>query len=139
MNYIGLIPVLLTAIQQQKQSLDSLSQIVSQCCSPAQIINPGFENRNSIQLSNQDIIILNQNTPNPFNEKTEITYSIPEVVESAIILFYDQTGKVLQKYEISHRGPGVLTVFGEDLSSGIYSYALMIDGKNKQTKRMIKQ
>jgi hypothetical protein len=138
-NYTGLIPVLVTAIKQQKLFIDSLATIVSQCCSSPQISNPGFENRTSIVLSNQDIVILNQNSPNPFNEKTEITYSIPEAVESAIILFYDQTGKVLQKYEISHRGQGALTVFGEDLSSGIYSYTLMIDGKNNQTKRMIKQ
>lgn len=68
-NYTGLIPVLLTAIKQQKQFIDSLANIVSQCCSSPQISNPSFENRASIQLSNQDIIILNQNTPNPFKRR----------------------------------------------------------------------
>ena len=75
----------------------------------------------------------------PFKDKTEISYNLPESVKEAVIMFCDQTGKVLNKFEISHRGHGSLTVYGEDLSSGIYSYTLIIDGENHQTKRMVKQ
>jgi len=53
-------------------------------------------------------------------------------------MFYDQSGKVIQKFDIGHRGQGSLTVYGEDLTSGIYTYTLIIDGKNHQTKRMLK-
>jgi len=30
-------------------------------------------------------------------------------------------------------------VYGEDLTSGVYTYSLIIDGENHQTKRMVKQ
>jgi len=95
--------------------------------------------KSSIALSNNETIILNQNAPNPFKDKTEITYTIPEAVKNAVILFYDHSGKVIQKFEISHRGAGSLTVYGEDLTSGVYTYSLIIDGENHQTKRMVKQ
>ena len=64
---------------------------------------------------------------------------IPESIKDAVILFYDHSGKVLQKFDISHRGAGSLTVYGEDLTSGVYTYSLIIDGENHQTKRMVKQ
>ncbi|HMT28966.1 MAG TPA: tail fiber domain-containing protein, partial [Bacteroidia bacterium] len=141
-NYAGLVPILFTAIKQQKAMLDSLAVVVSNCCNnPQPLINNNDNplNKSSIALTNNETIILNQNAPNPFEDKTEISYNIPESVQEAQILFYDQSGKVLHKFEISHRGQGALTVFGEDLSSGMYSYTLIIDGKNHQTKRMMKQ
>ena len=141
-NYIGLIPILFTAIKQQKAMLDSLAIVVSNCCNnPQPLINNG-ENpvvKSSIALSNNETIILNQNAPNPFKDKTEITYSIPESVQEAVIPFYDHSGKVIQKFELSHRGAGSLTVYGEDLTSGVYTYSLILDGENHQTKSMIKQ
>ncbi|MBL0073355.1 MAG: T9SS type A sorting domain-containing protein [Bacteroidetes bacterium] len=95
--------------------------------------------RANVSLSNNEIIVLNQNSPNPFKDKTEITYILPDSVKDAVILFYDHSGKVLQKFDISHRGAGSLTVYGEDLASGVYTYSLIIDGENHQTKRMVKQ
>jgi hypothetical protein len=138
-NYIGFIPIMISALQQQQQAIDSLSQIVTNCCLSPFNINNGLGNRSSIQLTDKDIVILNQNTPNPFREVTEISYNVPNTVRNAMILFYDQTGKVLQKYEISHRGYGSLTIYGEDLSGGVYSYTLIIDGESHYTKRMIKE
>jgi len=141
-NYTELVPVLFAAVKQQKAMLDSLAIVVSNCCNnPQPRINNG-ENpviKSAVSLSNKETIILNQNAPNPFKDKTEITYTIPESVKDAVILFYDQSGKVIQKFEISHRGAGSLTVYGEDLTSGVYTYSLIIDGENHQTKRMVKQ
>ena len=136
-DYTGLIPVLFTAIQQQQELLDSLIIVVSQCCTQPAIQDQG--NRTSINLSNQASIILNQNTPNPFRDKTEISYVIPENIQEAFLLFYDQNGKIIQRFEISHMGQGSLTVYAEDLSSGIYTYSLIVDGENHQTKRMVRQ
>ncbi|MBK6643454.1 MAG: T9SS type A sorting domain-containing protein [Bacteroidetes bacterium] len=122
--------------------MDSLITLVSNCCSQVQPTPLSLNNgsiRNSLNLSNSEIIILNQNSPNPFKDKTEITYILPESVKDAVILFYDHSGKVLQKFDISHRGAGSLTVYGEDLTSGVYTYSLIIDGENHQTKRMVKQ
>lgn len=137
-NYTGLIPILFTAIKQQMARIDALEATVAICCA-APIVNPNPENRASIQLTNKSTIILNQNSPNPFREKTDITYSIPESVKTALILFYDQSGRVINTHEINHKGDGTLTVYGENLEAGIYSYTLIIDGEAFKTKKMVKE
>ncbi|MBL0342140.1 MAG: hypothetical protein IPP71_15215 [Bacteroidetes bacterium] len=98
-NYAGLVPILFTAIKQQKAMLDSLALVVSNCCSnPQPLINDGNNPiiKSSVALSNKEIIVLNQNSPNPFRDKTEITYTLPESVQEAVIMFYDHSGKVIQ-------------------------------------------
>ncbi|MBK8876255.1 MAG: tail fiber domain-containing protein [Bacteroidetes bacterium] len=141
-NYEEFIPIMFGAMKEMQTRIDNLELSLNQCCNPQpRSENPGSStiNRSSIALSNHEIIILNQNSPNPFKDKTEITYILPESVKDAVILFYDHSGKVLQKFDISHRGAGSLTVYGEDLTSGVYTYSLIIDGENHQTKRMVKQ
>ncbi|MBK7389610.1 MAG: tail fiber domain-containing protein [Bacteroidetes bacterium] len=148
-RYLELIPLLLQGFKEQKNNLDSLKQQVqdmtqqlNNCCGNPQPMPTNGDNtlhRANVSLSNNEIIVLNQNSPNPFKDKTEITYILPESVKDAVILFYDHSGKVLQKFDISHRGAGPLTVYGEDLTSSVYTYSLIIDGENHQTKRMVKQ
>ncbi len=148
-NILEFIPLLIQGFKEQKTNLDNLQQQVNDltiqlnnCCNnPQPSINNG-ENpviKSSVALSNKETIILNQNAPNPFKDRTEITYTLPESVQDAVIMFYDHSGKVIQKFEISHRGAGSLTVYGEDLTSGVYTYSLIIDGENHQTKRMVKK
>jgi hypothetical protein len=96
------------------------------------------EQQIDVELSNVQNIVLNQNVPNPFAEKTKITYSIPDVVQRAQMLFYDSNGRLIDAIDIQTRGIGQMNVFGEDLSSGIYSYALVTDGGVVLTKRMVK-
>lgn len=90
----------------------------------------------SITLSNQKAIVLNQNMPNPFKEKTTITFQIPENVQSAVIVFVDNNGNILRQVEIEERGIGELIVYAQDLSSGIYTYYLMADNEMIDSKKM---
>lgn len=93
----------------------------------------------AVTLSNKDAIVLDQNVPNPFAEQTVINFSIPETVKKAQIHFYDGQGKLMQSVDIADRGLGNLTVFGSDLSSGVYTYTLVADGQVVATKKMMKQ
>ena len=99
------------------------------------------EVRQSLQvtLSNRTAIVLDQNVPNPFAEQTTIRFSIPESVKKAQLHFYDAQGKFLQSVDVTERGLGSLTVFGSDLSSGIYTYTLVADGVVVATKKMMKE
>lgn len=92
-----------------------------------------------VNLSSKNSIILNQNVPNPFAESTVISYSIPATVVKAQIHFYDGQGKLINSVEITNRGAGQLNVFGEDLSSGTYTYTLVADGQIISTKKMVKE
>ncbi len=91
-----------------------------------------------VQLSNRNSIVLNQNVPNPFAESTVITYTVPATVQRAQIHFYDMQGTLINSVEITERGEGQLNVYGNDLSSGIYTYSLVADGTVVSTKKMMK-
>jgi len=90
------------------------------------------------ECGNNGAIILNQNDPNPFAEETDITYYLPETVGTATIMFYDNTGVVIKAVQLQSKGNGTLHVFASNLSSGIYTYALIADGKLIDTKKMMK-
>lgn len=93
----------------------------------------------NVELENGENIVLNQNVPNPFAEQTVITYSIPESVGEAMIMFYDSRGVIIKEVKIETRGRGQLNVYGSDLSRGLYSYTLVADGQIIATKKMVKQ
>ncbi len=152
-NYIGLIPYLIGAIKQQQESIDSLrNQIVdvqsqiNNCCHSnergSRTNDSGNENNESqsninVELSDVQTIILDQNSPNPFSEETYINYTIPETVSKAAIVIYNNLGQVLKTVVINERGEGVLHIFAERLSSGIYTYSLLADGKTIDSKKMV--
>lgn len=92
-----------------------------------------------VQLSDKNNIILSQNVPNPFAEKTVISYSIPETVGKAQIHFYDGKRTLINTVDIVERGSGEINVYANDLSSGVYTYSLVADGQIVSTKRMMKQ
>jgi Chaperone of endosialidase/Secretion system C-terminal sorting domain len=78
-----------------------------------------------------------QNVPNPFNNVTEIRYSLPETVRAASLLVFDMNGKQLRSFDISERGLGNVRIAANELSSGMYLYTLLADGKEVGTRRMI--
>lgn len=92
----------------------------------------------AVTLTNRSTIILDQNVPNPFAEQTVINFSIPETVKKAQIHFYNQEGRIIQTVDVLERGLGSVTVFGADLSSGVYTYTLVADGQIVATKKMMK-
>lgn len=93
----------------------------------------------NVTLSNRNAIVLDQNVPNPFAEQTVINFSIPETVQKAQIHFYDGNGRFMNSVEVTERGLGSVTVFGSDLSTGVYTYTLVADGQVVATKKMMKQ
>ena len=93
----------------------------------------------SVTLNNRSAIVIDQNVPNPFAEQTIINFSIPETVQKAQIHFYDGNGRFMNSVEVTERGLGSVTVFGSDLSTGVYTYTLVADGQVVATKKMMKQ
>lgn len=84
-------------------------------------------------------MVLNQNEPNPFAEKTVISYCLPQEVTTAEIIFYNDKGKQINRAEITTRGNGEINVNAQDLSSGVYTYTLIADSIVIDTKRMVKK
>jgi len=81
---------------------------------------------------------LEQNVPNPFAEQTVINYFLPDNTVKAQIIFMDQSGKLIKIVDLTEKGKGTLNVFASDLSNGIYTYSLIVDGQTMETKKMMK-
>jgi hypothetical protein len=134
---------ILNSLQDQ---LNTLYGMVTDCCgnsNHSMQTNSGNNTQSTAQnvtLSDVQSIVLDQNVPNPFAEMTTITYTLPEGVSKAQLLFYDASGKLINSINLSSSaGKGQLNVFANDLSNGVYTYTLIVDGKIIDTKRMIKQ
>lgn len=93
----------------------------------------------NVELFDGENIILEQNIPNPFAERTVINYQIPSSVRDAKLLFYNNQGRMIREVKITERGAGQINVFGAELSKGTYSYTLICDGEVISTKKMVKQ
>lgn len=80
---------------------------------------------------------LNQNAPNPFTDKTVISYFIPENITQAQLIVYDVTGNAIRKFDIRTKGEGSVTFDASNLKNGLYMYSIYTDGKLIDTKTMI--
>jgi hypothetical protein len=144
-----------TLLQNQ---LNQLQTTISNCCvinatrsmqSPAtdttqsqpevSVVEPASKLEIDVELNDAQSIVLEQNVPNPFAEQTTINYSLPDSTVNAQMLFYNAQGKLIQSAKLVQKGNGILNVFASDLSSGIYTYVLVVDGKIIETKKMVKQ
>ena len=135
-NYIGLIPVLVEALKDQKTQINALTDLVTKTNSSPKkagaLITTGLNETDALTYP-----VLDQNTPNPFNQSTTIGYYLPATTGTASIYVYDMNGVQLKSYSISERGKKNIIINGSEFNAGMYLYALIADGKVIDTKRMI--
>ncbi len=55
------------------------------------------------------------------------------------MVFYDNMGKVIKEVVITQKGNASIIVRSSELSTGVYSYSLVVDEKVSGTKMMVKQ
>jgi hypothetical protein len=96
-----------------------------------------LEKSASVENENGKTIELHQNNPNPFSRDTEIRMVLPESAGQVTVTVYNLEGKELKNYTVSERGNTSVKIAGSELHSGMYLYALIVDGKVIDTKRMI--
>lgn len=148
MSYTDLIAVLVEAIKEQQKEIETvqsvvflqekelveLKEIISQCCvKPKSSYTPSSEEP---QQSAEDKATLYQNTPNPFTSNTEILCNIPEINSNAFIFVYNLQGVELKSFSLT-QGLNTVTVYGSELTAGMYLYTLVVDNEIIDTKRMI--
>jgi hypothetical protein len=142
LNYNGFIAILTAAIQEQQKLIEAQQQQIDQLTAlvQGQTYNPvnNTVNEQDVTLTNNEVVVLDQNAPNPFTNQTIINYYIPQNVSVVQVQFFDMNGKMIKLVDISERGAGRLVVYAGDLSDGVYSYSLIIDGNVVDTKKMVK-
>jgi hypothetical protein len=147
-DYGRITPLLVNAIKQQQQTIDSLRNImnsmhdcINRLCNSDRSQKPGGDNsgndtnETNVTLSNS--ALLYQNIPNPFSTGTKINYYLPTGTVGAMMVFYDMYGNKLKEVMLDKTGAGTLNVTPDNLGNGMYSYSLIINGQVIDTKKMV--
>lgn len=138
-DYIGLIPVLIETLKEQQNQIEELkSRVVSieaNCCTTS-LKSASLTTGTDIELT-ENKAQLDQNIPNPFSKETRIGCFIPDQSVTSVLYIYNMNGTQLQQYSITGKGKQSVAINGNSFEPGMYLYALVIDGKEVDTKRMI--
>ncbi len=120
-----------TTLQDQVVSLE---ERIEELQSGKKLQSPGQDNAKASSKM-FDEAVLYQNTPNPFNQETEIAYRIPSGV-SASVNIYNLNGLELKSYPLTDTN-GSIRIAASEFSAGIYIYSLIINNREVNSKRMI--
>jgi len=137
-HYYQLIPILVEAIKEQQTMIENLENDISELISESSgNLKSGNILTNESLDNDVNTPILYHNTPNPFDEDTEIRFYIPEDVNSADLYIYNMQGNQISNSIIVQRGYGTKVISGSDLQPGMYLYTLIVNGLEVNTRRMI--
>jgi hypothetical protein len=126
-NYTELIPILVKAMQEQQQENDELRARVVKL---EDLVNKLTGNRGLNTVTGN----LGQATPNPARNSTRISYNLLSADSRAQLLLTDAAGKAVKA--VSLNGSGYVNLDVTGLSSGIYNYSLLVDGKIVESRKM---
>jgi len=145
-NYMGMIPVLTAAIQEQQSQIAAKDADIATLTSKLNVLENkliAIEEALNISSSaekiakNLEVASLEQNSPNPFNQSTTIKYFLPENFKNASLLITSTSGVVVNEYVLKGKGIGQILLNANEFAAGQYTYSLMVDGKNVSTKSLL--
>lgn len=142
-DYIGLLPILVNALQEQDRIIKAYGLKLQEVIESNEITPMDtslFISKSSLvnTENNKEVnAFLYQNTPNPFNQTTEIKYFLPENVSNAKIYVFDMQGALQMTFSLTETGFGIISISASQLNAGMYFYTLVVDNKEVETKKMI--
>jgi len=139
-DFNALLVVLIEAFKEQQREIDHLKYLIGQSGNielpPAKSENSNINAMNDNSIESKKTILY-QNLPNPFNTLTTINYEINEAItQSAAIIIYDLNGSQLKSYPVS-QDTSSIQISANELRAGIYFYALIVNNREIDTKKMI--
>lgn len=150
LDYVSMIPYLVKAFQETYAENESLRDEVEELREAMELLreqlstsqnmpkNKAPKPGKSEKEAGAKQAMLYQNMPNPFSERTTISYELPEGVSSAKILIHSLDGQLIKTYSLSvNAGLGYISVDAGMLSPGMYTYSLSVNNRMVDTKRMV--
>jgi trimeric autotransporter adhesin len=114
--------------EQLTENIAAINEILSNLSSTEKL---------EISIQNNNAPVLEQNVPNPFTNATTISCFVPNDTKTAALLIQTATGVTMQEIVLSVKGHNQIQLDAAGLSSGTFSYSLVLDGKIALTKTMI--
>ena len=87
----------------------------------------------NISLQENSILQLH---PNPFTTQAIVQYTLPNGSKNATLIIYDILGRERSSYQLNN-ADGEIAINASNLSSGLYLYSLVVDGRVVVTKKMV--
>lgn len=142
-NYIGIIPVLTRAMQEQQEEIEEVKadnealygeniRLKKRLDDLEEKLNALLEDKNQLPAG-----AYLQNFPNPFSHSTTIRYELPHGSERAKLVITNMAGQMIRSFDISGAAQGSIELSSGQLAAGGYNYSLIVDGEILETRTMI--
>jgi hypothetical protein len=130
-NYVGLISVLTAGIQELNTELIDIREELAEYKANDKI-------RQSLVQDDREVsdYSMEQNIPNPFNDRSIIRYQLAPAVNQASITIFDLNGGFVKDYPIDEN-KGEITILASEIGKGMFIYSLTRNGQEIMSKRMI--
>lgn len=127
LNYVELIPIMVKGMQEQSELIKQQQQQINELKVQVSRLSGNVTTTTGMGS-------LSQNTPNPVERTARIVYAVPAGAGHAHLLITDNLGRTVKSVSLSKSG--YVNIDVSSLSSGIYNYTLLVDGKITDTKKM---
>lgn len=130
-NYQGLISVLTAGIQELNQELTAVREELSEYKANDNV-------RSQLMQQSKETLgySMEQNIPNPFEDRSVIRFQLAPGVTQASITIFDLNGSLIKDYTINQNS-GEITILASEIGKGMFIYSLSQNGQEIISKRMI--
>jgi hypothetical protein len=130
-NYLDIVPVLVSCIQELKIQLDTRTEKIVDAMSRS--VSPSAVREVRSAIGNTLLSV----APSSANESSRVRFLLTDDVSNAYLTVTDMSGRVMTKLPVSPSDTDASIDSGV-LSEGIFLCTLYADGKNIGTKRLVK-
>jgi hypothetical protein len=142
LNYDNFGVIAIKAIQEQQQQIEKQQSQIEELKELVQKLSQQLPLSNTVNGANAKTVVglmsnkLEQNIPNPLTNAASINYTVPANAKNVQLLITNNSGKMIKQLALT-AGKGVVNMDASDLSNGTYNYALVVDGKTIESKKMV--
>lgn len=126
-NYTAMIPMLIRAVQDQKQTIDLLQDELNSLKKELSEV----KQNNGIVETKEEMILF----PNPSSSTTSISFKNTSKTSSAYIEIVNLNGEVIEK--VQRTGSQSIQLDNDKLQKGVYFVRYISNGELVETKRML--
>ena len=137
-NYTGLISVLTAGIQELNTELTAVGEKLISVSDELAEYKANDKIRQSLVQDSREVsdYSMEQNIPNPFNDRSVIRYQLAPDVNQASITIFNLNGGFVKEYPLD-QNRGEITILASEIGKGMFIYSLTRNGQEIMSKRMI--
>lgn len=130
-NYVGMISILTEAVKELNVELIAVRQDLDEYKANDAVRGQIIQNTSSVNGYS-----IEQNVPNPFDDRTSIRFQLAPGVETATLSIFNLNGGFVKDYSLKGN-TGEVEILAFEIGKGMFIYSLNQNGQEIISKRMI--